>query len=864
MDALLLGWRVRMDQNTRIYYSHYDRSTQKSKLLQLHLREVAEAASNSVPPFLHFDVLNAKQLRSLLELQGYFHDLGKYTDFFQDYLVHDQPSEYKNHAHISAVLLARYLQEKAVDIGFENKLKNIISFLFYVMARYHHNDLTLKGLFDYEDSIGRKKILRKQRENLQQIEDILADVYTLSPGVVKHILTDAENILEDKKFIGSIQRLRMYYTHECWYFLMLYCFSQLVDKDKASAADLELRSRVLLKPEYVTTYIKEKSKNQTSSSMNTSRDQARLTVLQQIGRLSEEEIRSKRIFTLTAPTGIGKTLTSMQAAFLLSERMHEIYQYTPRIIATIPYINIIEQTKIDYAKVLENRGILNIHHRLSDKRLVTGDGREEETSLEKAMLEVESWEGDVILTTSVQFFQSLFTGNNAKLKKINKLAGSIVIIDEVQSIPEKYMPLIGAVLIKLAEYFGTRFILMSATQPYILEMGQRLLEYSESLKFQPSEGKSNAETLGTLHLSDAVQLLPNFGEYYKLQNRTKLVSSLQQVMDTDSFVTFFEETWGNKSAVVVVNTIKRCIELYTAIKERFKSEEIKIYHLSTNLIPIERKRVISEVKQLLDASKTVIVVSTQTIEAGVDLDFDVGYRDLAPLESIIQTAGRVNRNANKKNKNGDAIICPVYVCQLERDHQYIYALHNLESTKKLLEAHQEIGESGYLQIIDTYYRQLAEHLSQESIDLWQEGIMNLDFDKVSKFRLIPDDQNVVEVFVEFDTEAEKLANAYEMIRKSDSDLDVTFLMEVTGEKINLDESDQIPVFQRKALISFLLSRMSEYMVQIRFQRYQKMKPLSFADKGGVEASFFYVPRDQVDEFYNIETGYGEIEEARMW
>ncbi|WP_224749778.1 CRISPR-associated helicase Cas3' [Polycladospora coralii] len=830
----------------KLYYSHYNSKMKTGTQLELHLQEVGEAAQQSVPSFLHFDVIDYQQIKRLLKAQGYFHDLGKYTDFFQEYMRWGKRSPYQNHAHISALFFYRYLQEGFGAVSEDQQTNEILSFLFYVLVRKHHSFLTIDHLFPKEEIPRMRRELAEQTYNLLDKKQALADTYMLSETQMEQMLQDIPKLLTDKKLTLSTTRFRKKYAHERWYFLMLYGFSQLVDKDKSSAARLLQRDQIHFQSEWVTQYIERKSKGQTSH-VNQMREQARHTVIHQINKMTADEVASTRIFTLTAPTGIGKTLTSMQAAFRLGERLQVLYHYTPKIITAIPFVNIIEQTKIDYEEVLHGKGSLNVNHRLAHKHIIDSFQLKQEIPIEKAMLEVDSWEGDVVLTTFVQFFQSIFTGQNARLMKVNKLAGSIVILDEVQSIPEKYMPLIGAVIIKLSEYYGTRFILMSATQPYLLEMGQRLLSHgdTETKEMTPTYSRS---------------LLPEYADYYQLQARTKLIPSFQRVLDTDSLMDFFAETWQNRSAVVVVNTIKRCINVYEQMKDQFSGKAL-VYHLSTNLIPIERKRVIEEVKIALTSDQTVILVSTQTIEAGVDLDFEVGYRDLAPIESLIQTAGRVNRNANRKDHNGETRACPVYIVCLEKDHQYIYMFHHMDRTKALLAKQDVIFEPHYLPLIDTYYAQMADHLSTESLELWKKGVQLLDFKKVSAFQLIPDDQSIVDVLIEWDEQAEKLADAYEMLRLDETELDLEWIACVTGEAIT---SKSISPFQKKALARLILSKLSVYMVQVRIQRFQQTKPLPFSDRGGVDTSFYWVPRNQLAEFYHIETGYGCVEEARMW
>lgn len=839
------------------YYSHYDKQTGYSKLLDSHHREVAKAAKNSVPPFVHFDVLQNDQVKNLIEHQGLFHDFGKYMDFFQDYLLLDKRSQYQNHAHISAAVYYSFLKQKQFHITPNDLFTEIIAFLCYVSVRRHHNDLITDGLFALEDLPRMKSELYVQIENLRSCIEKLSKVYGIPKVEFEEIFNRVKKMLDDKSFLRTLEKMRMYTPHERWYFFLIYIFSQLVDKDKLSAANIGARKVTAFDPQYVSQYISQKTMN-VKSDLNNKREEVRISVLKRIDDLSDEELQSKKIFVLTAPTGIGKTLTSMQAAFRLAQRLSEIYDYTPKIITAIPFINIIEQTKDDYLKVLKDRAVINIHHRLAEKRLI-GKKDDENTPLEKSLLEVDGWEGDVILTTFVQLFQSLFTGDNTRLKKINKLAGSIVILDEVQSIPEKYMPLIGATLIRIAEYYGTRFILMSATQPYLIEMGQRLLE-----KCTSEHGKGEASNIDFDIHKNTVDLLPEYKDLYQLQTRTKIIPSFNddKPFDNDTFIDFFDKTWEKRSAVVVVNTIQRCVELYKKMVDKYK-DLAKVFHLSTNLIPKHRKKVIEAVKKDLENKQTVILVSTQTIEAGVDLDFEVGYRDLAPLESIIQTAGRVNRNANIRDSNNKPVACPVYVVKIENDHQLIYKYHLLDRTKMLLKMYNEILEPDYLKLIDTYYKNMVGIIAQESIDLWKEGIMKLDFEKVSHFKLIPDDQKVVDIFVEADEEATLLANVYEMLRLNSNYLDFQLVSQVTGEKLNI-EGQPLSHYQRKALLSLILSRMSEYMVQVRESRAKKAKPFAFSERGKVESTFYWVPREQLSDFYHPEVGFAEIENGRMW
>ncbi|WMJ15906.1 CRISPR-associated helicase Cas3' [Geobacillus proteiniphilus] len=528
--------------------------------------------------------------------------------------------------------------------------------------------------------------------------------------------------------------------------------------------------------------------------------------------LEDEQIRKEKFFTITAPTGIGKTLASLECALYLQQRIAELEGYVPRIITAIPFINIIEQSRRDYEAVFGKNAQVLAHHRLADLSFSTEEG--EELPLDQRLLLTEAWEADVVLTTFVQLCHSIFTNRNSPLRKFHKLAGSIVILDEVQTLPEKYMPLIGAVLRKMAEYYGTRFILMTATQPKLLELGDRLLGQS---------------------FCKPIELLPSHREYFASFTRTQLISRIERKRNAEDFFSLFLDTrQPHQSALVVMNTIRRSKEIYQLLKKA-QSEgvlrNVEIFYLSTNIVPWQRSQVIEAVRERLADSKgnPVILVSTQAIEAGVDLDFDIGYRDLAPLESIIQTAGRVNRHGKKGE------LCPVYVMRLEEDAQYIYGSHHLNWTKKLLEMYQEVPEPLFPRLLFDYYQNLAKHLPMDiSRDLWNEAICRLNLEKLNEFQLIETD-GVADVFIELTEEATELADEYERVMMATN----------------------MSFYEKRAVLRRITTTMSQYMVQVRVNRLVDSQLAEFAARGGVKANFLWVSPDQVDAFYDVQTGFKE-------
>ena len=828
----------------REYFAHYD-DNGNQQLLADHVYNVAVAMKNAVPPTLCFPAASNETIQEISFWMGYLHDLGKYTDFFQDYLIKKIMLPQKQHAHISSL----YLHGKLLDIlpaTEEERHRYLVAFLAYLAVRCHHLYLSLSNLFPDDQMVSQLTFLKELWEHLEQKRvEVLEDsglIEHLSPDDFKRFGNPDTRWRDKRNFLYMPQHVAQRLKNVQWYFFLLYIFSLLIDKDKMNSAGVDIKEMSFIPHHLVPAYLAKKHSG--SVHLGSKREEARLSMLGRINALNEEEIHKIRFLTITAPTGLGKTLAALECALLLRERIQKSEKYTPRIISAIPFINIIEQTRLDYEQVLagntEGDGKLVIHHSLADISQINCN-RNSEASLEKTLLEVESWEGDVILTTFVQLFHSLLTGNNRMLKKINKLAGGIVILDEVQSIPDRYQPLIGAVLRKTAEFYGTRFILMTATQPKILEFSNLLLR---------ENGRRE----------ESIELLENHEQYYSQNQRTKLVSLLQESLNTETLISLIQDLRKpGQSVLVVVNTIRRSIELFHAFKKRLKKEPDSptVLYLSTNIISVQRKRIIKLAKKLLrQQQQPVVMVSTQTIEAGVDLDFDLGFRDLAPLDSLIQTAGRVNREGEK----GEYL--PVYIVSVEDDAQKVYAFHHIDRTKALLKRYGEILENEYISLIEEYYNKiLGDGVSEESKHIWEEGVMKVNFEVLQDFKLINKAGEVVDVFVEMPLNkdstslAPRLADAYEEILSDRKHWNREKFNGLIDERILGKMKERPDIFQRKALLKVVRSKINDYVIQIRKYRAAKNAPVSFSARGGVESNLFWVPPAQLEDYYDLETGF---------
>lgn len=335
------------------------------------------------------------------------------------------------------------------------------------------------------------------------------------------------------------------------------------------------------------------------------------------------EIRSKciqmaknerGIFSLSVPTGGGKTLSSL--AFALEHaKLHQL----KRIIYVIPYTSIIEQNADVFREAIGADQVVE-HHSSLDEDDVTP----------KARLAAENWDAPVIVTTSVQFFESLFAAKSSRCRKLHNIAGSVVILDEAQLVPVEFLEPILETMQLLVDYYNVSFVISTATQPAFNERTD---------KGQKFKGLKNVkEIMGD---EQEVKLL-----YESLiRNRIEFPDDFQAVT---SWEEISEDLNQYEKVLCIVSDRKSCRELYKLMPSG-------TYHLSALMCGQHRSDVIAEIKQKLKDKESVRVISTQLVEAGVDLDFPVVYRALAGLDSIAQAAGRCNREG-KMLEGGDVIV----------------------------------------------------------------------------------------------------------------------------------------------------------------------------------------------------------------
>ncbi len=508
-------------------------------------------------------------------LAGLWHDLGKYSKEFQAYIK--TATGYDPEAHLEG-------RKGRVDHSTAGAIHAIQRFkagrvLAYIVAGHH------AGLPDWENAdAGRAQLSQRIMQ-----EELLKRVLSEAPAA---ILTHP--VPSSKPPAGSSPAL--------WIRML---FSCLVDADF-------LDTEAFMNP----TRSRERSRYPDLSALAPLLERHLENICQKSPKSKVNEIRAEilgwcresadgdpGIYSLTVPTGGGKTLSSMAFAVRHADRNKK-----RRIVYVIPYTSIIEQT----AEVL--RGIFGdcvVEHQSNlDPELETVTSR----------LASENWDAPIIVTTNVQFFESLFAARPSRARKLHRLVDSVVILDEAQLIPAEFLKPIVAAMEQLASSYGLTFVLSTATQPAL------------------SAADGNAGFKG---LQEVKEIVPDPADLYKRMKRTSVVlpEDTSKSVEPEQLAARVAEY---DQVLCIVNTRDECRALHALLPEGSM-------HLSGYMCGEHRSRVINEIKVKLKRGESVRVVSTQLVEAGVDLDFPVVFRALSGLDSIAQAAGRCNREGMLAN-----------------------------------------------------------------------------------------------------------------------------------------------------------------------------------------------------------------------
>ncbi|WP_441561117.1 CRISPR-associated helicase Cas3' [Colibacter massiliensis] len=377
------------------------------------------------------------------------------------------------------------------------------------------------------------------------------------------------------------------------------------------------------------------------------------------------------LWGLTVPTGGGKTLASM--AFALN---HAVQYGKKRIIYVIPYTSIIEQTAAIFRDIVGEDNVIE-HHMNVD---YGGSEEKEDFSAEKKKLATENWDAPLIVTTNVQFFESLYASRTSRCRKLHNIAESVIVFDEAQMLPNDYLKPCVHAIAELVSSCKCTAVLCTATQPSI-----------------DSFFTGIDKTLTVREIYENTQELYDF--FKRVEFERLNISSLGDLV---------QKVNNCKQALCVANSKKDVQAIYGALSDE------GCFHLSTNMYPLHRKKILTEIKKRLRENLPCKVISTSLIECGVDLDFPTVFRELAGIDNIIQAGGRCNR----EGKRGKAE-SKVYVYDLNKKITEIPTFIRLpiEVTKMVMQKHADISS---VEAIKEYF-DLLHSYKDESLD--KKGIL---------------------------------------------------------------------------------------------------------------------------------------------
>ncbi len=727
-----------------------------------------------------------EKFKDLCKIIALSHDIGKATRYFQDYLKANKKEremlkkKEASHGLFSAVC-GYYLTK---ELSLSDALFSVFAFL--VIKRHHGNlrDIRDDVLFDNKDT----ELLQKQLESIEnkRFSILCENLYKgglpllLNKQIICQWIGSFEKESKQiKRFIRNINdNVNIYIT-------LNFLYSLLLDADKS---EVVLRDKnAIIRKEFNSVDIVNNYKKKTffpESPINNLREKAYNEVLKY------EIDLNKKIYSLNLPTGLGKTLTSLSFALKLRETIKSKNAIEPRIVYALPFLSIIEQNSEVFESVMKanniqpDTNILLKHHHLSE---VYYKKQDNEFESDEAKILIEGWNSEIIVTTFVQLFHTLISNKNNTIRKFHRLANSIIILDEVQSIPIKYWLLLRNILKSLSEMLNTYIIFVTATEPLIFE---------------------RAETMELI----------NKNYYFNQLNRVILKPLLNNPMTIDNLSNYFDLNNG-KTYLFIFNTISSAKDFYNLIKEKVGS----ITYLSSHITPKERLQRIKDIKD----KKYKVAVTTQLVEAGVDIDFDIVVRDIAPLDSINQASGRCNRNSYNK---GEVFIITLINKNGKKYASYIYDIVLLSITEKILSTKHEIKESEFLEMIDYYYKETKEKKSQDTSRNLLEAVEKLRYDtdngdettSISDFKLIDGDYPKVDIFIELDEEAKNIWKKY-------------------LELINIEN-----LFERKKVFDSIKADFYQYVISI---------PKNTENMPEMIREIGYIKKGDLKDYYDNETGF---------
>lgn len=779
-----------MVPNLVVYKSH------PNKLLEVHIKGVVSKT--------------IKRTHSkIAELSAIFHDLGKMNLNFQRKLVGSENVGYSQHSYISAfAFLNWYVNNREYAnkiLGCTNHDITKVKIISTIILHHHGNLPNMDQSLSVRAFEEMLIFLEKNSDDLP-ISKFLAQNMKFEHcpfdlSIKGWYKSKIPNIDLGKD--GRMQDIEYWQQDALGHFLETqFSFASLIESDKRDAGNIEtfnydtllqcINTKLYQSLDYIFANLNSSVSNK---ELNQVRTEIRKEATSNISHLLK---KGQRVFTLTAPTGAGKTFTLLDIA-------RNIQKVDPNlgIIFALPYLSITDQIEQIIREVL-NIDVLSINSKSINVRIEKVQAKLEEEqnteTLNELLLEdfiQATFDHPFIITTFVQLFETLLSNHNSTLLKLPNFANRIFLIDEIQALPPRLYIFFSAWLEEFCRRHNSYVILSTATMPNLIMFDKPEIKNNQTYNLKSPQLFFKKYQIPKELLSPQKYFENNVFNRYQIK-----------VKDEDYTIERLavEIKQTQQSILIILNTIQDTKDLFEQLADLPNT-----FLLNTHFTPQDRLAKIEDVKQLLQVEK-VILISTQLIEAGVDIDFPIVYRDLCPLPSLIQSAGRCNRN--KKYDFGT-----VYLIQLlNRNNKYSSELIYRNDAKLFLDfirqnIRGQIEEKQLFQIQREFFEAISKNLEigsypEESMNLIQE-INRAQFESVGKFQLIYN---------------KTYGTQYQFfVPESEDDFRFEELANLIAET---KESEYAFFRKQKIKIENKLKSMSNRIISVRFYNKSEIPPLS--------------------------------------
>ncbi len=596
----------------RIFPAHYRIEDNEVQTVEEHVKNVEDKARK-----YGYSI----GLSNTCGLAGLLHDMGKFTDEFCDYFWRSVSQQaYGQSVEKGTVPHGRHGAIMVMERYHKGSIyEKITAEILAMTICYHHG-----GMEDFLSPDLTIKLKEKTENKDERYQQALNRFLERVCGYEELDALFHDSVNEIERIISQIIKNKEINNMFSIHLLVKYVYSCLIDADRYDTylfmSKADEKSEIDYKELWMNfsdhLSIREKSFLQKEHKTELEEKIAGLRndILEQCRTFS---VNPSGIYTLTVPTGGGKTLSSLRYAI-----EHAIEYEKKHIMYILPFTTIIEQNAEEVRSILEAKEYLLEHH-----SNVLAEGEEDDDEFRrKYRLLTEQWDSPIIFTTMVQFLNTFFASGTQSMRRMHNISDSIIIFDEIQALPVKCISMFNETVKFLSEFAQNTVLLCTATQPLLHKVKNPLKVDGEIIE-------------------DMIDKFHQFKRVEVLDKREKKKFTYDRLID---FID--EQIQAEVSILIILNTKITAENVFKKLKKQHDKTDLDLYYLSTNLCPLHRKENIAEIKERLKEGKKLICVSTQLIEAGVDISFSCVIRHIAGMDSIAQAAGRGNRHGECETK----------------------------------------------------------------------------------------------------------------------------------------------------------------------------------------------------------------------